>query len=200
MAAQQATLFPAGNYISRRVAPADKNQQFTPSWIADFARGVFDGGIELDPTSSAIANESIGAARFYTADDDALTRSWAAKTVFFNPPYGRRLIGPMIAKFIQELPDIDQAIVLVNSGTTTAWYGALLKHCDAFLLPRRRISFWTAEGCTSDPSQRLEFQRDPPGGNRYDQTLFYFGSNHGRFALLGSDFGVPCRAIKYAAN
>lgn len=173
-----------------RIAPSNKNEQFTPIWVADFVRDVFGGSIDLDPASCLLANEVVQARRIYTIDDDALTQSWAAKSVFFNPPYGSGLIAPMISKFISELPNIDQAIVLVNSATTTRWYQSLLQRCDAFLMPSARINFWTAEGCPENWSLKLDYRSNPPGGNRYDQTIFYFGGNVHRFVDGGKSIGT----------
>jgi DNA N-6-adenine-methyltransferase (Dam) len=195
IAARQPDLFPVSNIstISKsrkfRTAPTDKNQQFTPRWVADFAVGVFGQSIDLDPTSSPIANESIRAQRIYTAQDNALTQSWQSDTLFFNPPYGAGLIGPMIDKFLEELPGIGQAIVLVNSSTCARWYQSLLQAADRVLLPRRRINFWTAEGCPIDDT-REQYQTTPPGGNQYDQSLFYFGRNTGEFERLGASIGT----------
>ena len=173
-----------------RTAPDDKNQQFTPRPIAQFACAVFGEQIDLDPTSSIIANEAICARRIYTIEDDALVQSWEAPTLFLNPPYGAGVIGPMIDKFLKELPGIGQAIVLVNSSTSTGWYQSLLQRCDRCLFPSRRINFWTAEGCPEDQANRLIYQTTPPGGNRYDQSLFYFGRNVEAFDHHGREIGT----------
>ena len=178
-----------------RVAPSNKNEQFTPTWIAHFARAVFGESIELDPTSSTIANEAIQAERIYTAEDNALIRSWEAKTLFFNPPYGRGLIKPMIDKFIEELPNIDQAIVLVNSTTTTKAYQSLLGSCDRFLLPSARINFWNTETAPIEGAARRRYQNKPAGGNQYDSTLFYFGDRVEAFEREGLLFGTVARSI-----
>jgi hypothetical protein len=175
---------------TERIAPADKNAQFTPSPWLDFAREVFGAAIELDPASCEIANEVVKAKRFYSASDNAFLHDWRAKTVWFNPPYSNGLIEPMIDKFINSLSRIEQAIVLVNSSTSAAWYQALCGHCDAMLMPNRRINFWTTEGCPSDLAARARYQASPPGSNRYDQSLFYFGENHSRFASFSGGLGA----------
>ena len=179
-----------------RVAPNDKNQQFTPTPIVNFARDVFGQPIELDPTSSAIANEVVKAKRYFTIEDDALTQDWTASTLWFNPPYGRGLIKPMIEKFIAELPKIKQAMVLVNSSTCSTWYQSLARNASAILHTDRRIQFWSAEGLPEDEDDRAEYQANPKGSNEYDQTLFYFGFRSDLFARLGSEFGAVSIPVK----
>lgn len=44
------------------------------------------GNIELDPCSSGLINESLGAERFYSLRHDGLSQEWRADTVFCSPP------------------------------------------------------------------------------------------------------------------
>jgi DNA N-6-adenine-methyltransferase (Dam) len=150
------------------------NEKYTPTKWRDFAEQVFQASIELDPASCAEANEVIQAARFFTISDNALIRSWQAKTLWLNPPYSYPEIDQFSKKLIEELPRIEQAIVLVNSCTEAAWYQAMKRSCAAMLFPRGRINFWEAGG---DPT-------NPKGRNEYRQTLFYFGPNPDRFWYL----------------
>lgn len=68
--------------------PKDSTDQWhTPQWVIDKSRTVL-GGIGLDPASSDIANQRVGAAVFYTALDNPLHRDWFG-SVFVNPPGGK---------------------------------------------------------------------------------------------------------------
>lgn len=55
---------------------------FTPSPIIEAARLTL-GRIDLDPASSVIANEHVGATRFFTKEDDGLSLDWP-EVVWFN--------------------------------------------------------------------------------------------------------------------
>lgn len=63
------------------------NEHYTPPEITDGMREVFGADIDLDPASSAAANELVRARRFYTKADDGLSLPWEG-TVWLNPPGG----------------------------------------------------------------------------------------------------------------
>lgn len=63
------------------------NEHYSPSFIVEPARRLFGGTIDLGPASSAIANETIRATRFFTRVDDGLTKPWSGN-VWLNPPGG----------------------------------------------------------------------------------------------------------------
>ena len=123
-----------------------ENEWYTPADYIALAREVM-GGIDTDPASSEIANRTVQAARIYTADSNGLAQQWSGR-VFLNPPYAQ----PLIAEFADavaskfESGEIEQACVLVNNGTETAWFQRLLEAAKAVCFPRSRIRFIDAQG------------------------------------------------------
>lgn len=105
------------------------------------------GPIDLDPCSSAAANERVRAGRFYTIDDNALVRPWNATTVYMNPPYSRGNIDRFVDKFLSEYRAgaFYRAAVLTNATTDTRAGQALLANADYAFFPRGRISFRTPD-------------------------------------------------------
>jgi len=66
------------------------NEHFTPLSVVEAARKTM-GGIDLDPATTAEANERrVRATKFYTKDDDGMVSGWYG-SVFLNPPGGRAL-------------------------------------------------------------------------------------------------------------
>lgn len=82
---------PKGNGIAQHSSAS--NEHYTPRAIVEVAREAM-GSIELDPASCEIANrENVRARRFFTKDDDGLSKPWDAKTIFVNPPGGRLYVN-----------------------------------------------------------------------------------------------------------
>nr|WP_136251422.1 DNA N-6-adenine-methyltransferase [Ningiella ruwaisensis] len=145
----------------------DSDAWFTPKKYINLVKRVI-GDIELDPFSSAQANEVVGALRFFDESSDAFKQKWfeTPGTVFMNPPYSRQLINASIACFIQHLKagEISEAIVLVNNATETKWFQHLLDESAALCLVSKRIAFENRDG-------------KHVSGNTRGQAFLYFGSN-----------------------
>lgn len=154
----------------------DGDEYGTPAVYVEAARMVL-GSIELDPASNAYAANVVRAERFWTKADNALTRDWAAKTAWMNPPYSNRLIQSFIEIWLEHIADgrLKSGIVLVNSSTETAWFQSLLEASTAYCFLDHRIAF--------------ELDGVPNSGNRYAQACFYFGPEMGKFASVFGQFG-----------
>lgn len=144
------------------------NEWYTPADYIEAAREVM-GGIDLDPASSEVANEVVKADVYFTAETNGLDKPWYG-CVWMNPPYASDLIGLFVDKLISELPNIEQAIVLVNNATETEWFNKLVAKASAVCFPRSRVKFYMPDGKTGAPLQ--------------GQALLYFGPKYERFAAV----------------
>ncbi len=88
----------------------DSPEWYSPSDYVEAAREVM-GGIDLDPASHEEANRTVKAARFFTAQDDGLTRPWKGR-IWLNPPGGsvREFWLKLMAE--HETGQVEQAIWL----------------------------------------------------------------------------------------
>ena len=125
------------------------HEWYTPSEIIEAARMVM-GGIDLDPASAKIANLTVQATRYFDTDDDGLAQAWRGR-IYLNPPYDRGLVDRFVEKLLGE--PIDQAIVLVNNGTETAWGQRLFTAATAACFPSGRIRFLLPDGRSGAPLQ-----------------------------------------------
>ena len=122
---------------------------YTPAYIVDAARQAM-GSIDLDPASCATANETVRAARYYTAEDDGLMQTWRGN-VFLNPPGGKDAHGcslvPMFWAYLLER-------FAEETVTQAIWIGYSLEQLQTLqrsygptpidfpiCIPKRRIAF-----------------------------------------------------------
>jgi ParB-like chromosome segregation protein Spo0J len=152
-----------------------ENEWYTPQIYINAAREVM-GRIDLDPASSALANEKVGANRFFDIDADGLAQEWGG-SVWMNPPYAQ----PFIAQFCAKLRDeykagrVEEAICLTHNYTDTEWFHRLQGAANAICFTRGRVKFESPHGEIAAPTQ--------------GQAFFYLGSNPVRFADVFSQFG-----------
>lgn len=153
-----------------------ENEWYTPAAIVEAARHVM-GGIDTDPASCALANETVKARQFFDMEANGLEQQWRGR-VWINPPYAQPLIEQFITKLIDELDAgrVEQACVLVNNGTETAWGQSLLATADAVCFPRSRIRFIDRNG-------------RPGGAPLQGQMIVYVGGAPQVFAEVFAPIG-----------
>ena len=129
--------------------PRDADSWFTPPKYLDSVRKVM-GRIDLDPFTSAKANEIVGAGHIFTIENSAFENSWKLDEnirVFMNPPYSAGLCRRAIERFVDqyETRNFVEGIVLANNATDTRWFNMLVNHCSTICFTDHRISFWNAD-------------------------------------------------------
>lgn len=156
-----------------------ENEWYTPVEFIHAAHEVL-GDIDLDPCSSARANEVINASRYFTIDDDGLSCKWEGR-VWMNPPYSSSFVEPFTRKLAEHYKagDVTEAIVLVNNATETAWFQSLASKSAALCFPAGRIKYW---GPNREINQPLQ-----------GQAMFYLGKQTSKFETIFRRFGVVLR-------
>lgn len=160
---------------NHRAQGTGENEWYTPPEYLDAAREVM-GGIDLDPASSAIAQQVVGAARFFTRDDDGLTKPWRGR-VWLNPPYSQPDIAHFCSKLVTEVAAgaVEQAILLTHNYTDTAWFHEAESMAAAICFTRGRIKFVSSDGEVCAPTQ--------------GQAFFYYGKEENAFRSIFGEFG-----------
>lgn len=158
------------------------NEWYTPPEFIEAARAAM-GSIDLDPASSRVANKTVGAKRFYTADDNGLDQAWCGN-VWMNPPYAQ----PLVSQFADAVSDkfeageITQACILVNNATETAWFQRMVSVASAVCFPKGRVRFLDPNGA-------------PSGSPLQGQAVIYMGPRSDEFAAEFSVFGPVLAAV-----
>ena len=148
---------------NHRAIGTGENEWYTPAEYVELAREVM-GGIDLDPASCAQANEVVGAATFYTKEDDGLSKDWAGR-LWLNPPYSRDLMPAFVEKLRESFIDgnVQQAILVSHNNTDTGWFHALAGVASAICFPKKRIRFYRdAEVAAPTNGQAFFYLGDDP--------------------------------------
>jgi phage N-6-adenine-methyltransferase len=162
------------------IRQSDQNDWRTPRQYLDAARKVL-GRIDLDPASSAEANETVKAAKFYTEKDNGLTEPWKGR-LWLNPPYGgeaRAFVDRLVKEF--EVGNVTAAVLLLNSHPTeTKWFQQLLVRDCPVCFVTGRIHF-------GGPSRTVS------SSATHGSVLVYLGKDAEKFRLVFSEFGPVLR-------
>jgi DNA N-6-adenine-methyltransferase (Dam) len=130
-----------------------ENEWFTPAvWIERARRAL--GGIDLDPASAVLAQQTVQAKHFFTAADDGLTQPWAGR-VWLNPPYAKGLVEAFIDKLISEVGSdrVTAAVALTHNYSDTDWWHAALRAASSICHLRGRVHFVAPGGEECNPFQ-----------------------------------------------
>lgn len=158
-----------------------ENEWYTPIEQIEAARDVL-GDIDIDPATSELAQQSIKAKRFFTADDSGLDKIWEGR-VWLNPPYAQPLIAEFVSKMVAErkAKNVSAAIMLTHNYTDTSWFHEAAAVADAICFTRGRVKFVDSVGEIAAPTQ--------------GQAFFYFGDNVDSFVKRFADIGFVVMPI-----
>ncbi|KKL77956.1 hypothetical protein LCGC14_2029740, partial [marine sediment metagenome] len=109
------------------------------------------GSIDLDPASCEFAQKTVQAEKYFSEEDDGLGLPWYGR-VFLNPPYQMPEIRDSVDKLIDELPNIESAILLTNNNTDTRWFGKLVYHSKLICFTKGRIKFYKTDREKTQPT------------------------------------------------
>lgn len=121
--------------INSGLFSSNTNEWATPQELFDGLDREF--GFTLDPCAT---DENAKCGKYYTKNDDGLSKSWAGETVFMNPPYGKE-IAKWAKKAHDEWANNNATVVcLVPARTDTAyWHDYFMKGDIRFI--RGRVKF-----------------------------------------------------------
>ena len=144
-----------GFYESHRgMFTSDKGDWETPQELFDALNGMFRYDIDVFTNGRNSKCD-----RFFTPDDDALSKSWGGLTWFANPPYGRDM-----ARFVRKCAEESRhskGTLLVPSRTDTGWFWR-------YVAPYARVEFIRG---------RLRFEIDgvPQQSAPFPSMLAFYG-------------------------
>ncbi|MGY4371844.1 phage N-6-adenine-methyltransferase [Bradyrhizobium sp. LB1.3] len=152
------------------------NEWYTPARYVELARTVL-GQIDVDPASNPMAQETVRARTFYTAETDGLDKPWLGK-VWMNPPYSQPEIVHFVDKLIAEYKagNVKEAIMLTHNSTDTKWFDALFKSSDAICFTTGRVKFVSPKGEFAAPAMGQAFSYFRPNPRGFTEVFSEVGN------------------------
>jgi len=162
--------FTSSKKTLKTLTSSNSDEHNTPSYLIDAAREVM-GGIDLDPMTNLVANETIKASNIYTKEDDGLTKDWYGR-VWLNPPFSLAKLA--IPKLIEsyEKGNVTQAVLLVKSDVSTQKYKLLYPY--PFCELDKRVKFENTSNKDSSP---------------FPVVMFYLGQDFYKWNQVMSKLG-----------
>lgn len=144
-----------------------ENEWYTPPQIIEAARKAM-GAIDLDPASSKLANKTVKAKRFYSAEQDGLAKEWKG-AVWLNPPYSQPLAADFCKKAVEHAATSKHpTCVLTNNATETEWGQLLIANASSVCFLEGRLKYLDKTG-------------KPANTPLQGQCVSYFGRSPAKF-------------------
>lgn len=152
------------------------DEYYTPIEIINAVRAVL-GVINLDPASCEFANRIVKAEKYFTIEDDGLSKEWKYNTVYQNHPFGKKTNKLWINKLVSEykIGNVKEACCITFASTSESWFQPLLQQPQCFLA--KRTKYYSKDGTVF---------KSPPKGS----VVTYFGANVTKFAQEFRNLGT----------
>ena len=96
-------------------------------------------------------------AKYFTKEQDGLTKKWGGHTVFCNPPYGRQ-IGKWVRKCYEE-SEKNICVMLIPARTDTKWFHEYIYGKAEVRFIKGRLRFGDSKENAPFPSMVVVFDR-----------------------------------------
>lgn len=131
-------------YMNKGLFTSNTPEWATPQALFDELNAEFH--FTLDPCAT---KENAKCKKFYTKEDDGLSKSWNGERVFLNPPYGRE-----IGKWVQKAKEggAEIAVCLLPARTDTLWFHSFIYNKAEIRFLKGRLKFGDSSNSAPFPS------------------------------------------------
>lgn len=144
--------------MSKIPVSGENKEWATPQWLFDALSAEFY--FTLDPCAT---QQNAKCKKFYSQEDDGLSKSWANETVYMNPPYGRPLEKWMKKAYEEATYNNAIVVALIPARTDTKWWHQYAVRGQIRYL-RGRLNYGDTRGVAPFPSVIVIFR---PNSNVY---------------------------------
>lgn len=129
------------------------NEWTTPQYLFDELNDEFN--FTLDPCAT---DENAKCSKYFTIEDDGLSKDWSNDVVFMNPPYGRE-IKKWIKKAYEESLNGAIVVCLIPARTdTTYWHDFIFDKADDIRFLKGRLKFGNGKNSAPFPSSIVVYK------------------------------------------
>lgn len=129
------------------------NEWTTPQNLFDELNDEFN--FTLDPCAT---DENAKCSKYFTIEDDGLSKDWSNDVVFMNPPYGRG-IKKWIKKAYEESLNGATVVCLIPARTdTTYWHDFIFDKADDIRFLKGRLKFGNGKNSAPFPSAIIIYE------------------------------------------
>jgi site-specific DNA-methyltransferase (adenine-specific) len=132
------------------------DQWATPQWFFDELDEEFK--FTLDPCADRFNHKC---SKYYTKEQDGLSKDWGGETVFCNPPYGRE-IPQWVQKCFDEVYSgrCLCAVMLIPARTDTQWFHKYIYKRAEIRFVKGRLKFGDSTNSAPFPSMVVVFRNE----------------------------------------
>lgn len=125
----------------------------TPKWFYDKLNEEFK--FTLDPCST---KENHKCNKYYTKEDDGLSKSWFGENVFCNPPYGREINKWVKKCYLESMQKNTLVVALLPARTDTEWFHTYIYNkAKQIRFVKGRLKFGDSKNSAPFPSMVVVF-------------------------------------------
>lgn len=131
------------------------DQWATPQWFFDELNKEFR--FTLDPCADEFNHKCD---KYFTKEQDGLSKSWGNEVVFCNPPYGRE-IPQWVKKCFDEVHSggCPCAVMLIPARTDTRWFHQYIYKQAEIRFVKGRLKFGDSNNSAPFPSMVVVFRK-----------------------------------------
>jgi site-specific DNA-methyltransferase (adenine-specific) len=144
--------------LIKSMVSSKSNEWETPWKLYNYLDDIFK--FSLDPCCT---KKNAKNSKFYTEEDDGLSKSWANEVVFMNPPYGGHTADWLKKAVAEKENNATTVCLIVSSSDRSYWHEIIDKEADEIWFLRGRIKFGESKSTAPFASAIVIFR---PNKNR----------------------------------
>ena len=128
------------------------NEWTTPQDFYDKLNDKYE--FTLDPCCTSVTKKCT---KYYTEQDNGLSKDWAGETVFVNPPYGN--VKEWIEKAAKEAETVNTKVVMLTPARTDTrvWHDTVFSKAKEIYFVKGRLKFGEQSNSAPFPSAVIVF-------------------------------------------